>query len=78
MNLIKNIIDNAYWPVHGDMRILERLMNRDEFCSKDESNCPDLVGTYFSYIALIIYMVIANILLINLLIALFSFTYEKV
>ena len=60
------------------MRILDGLINRDDICSKDESKCPDLAGTYFSYIALIIYIVIANILLINLLIAMFSFTFEKV
>jgi hypothetical protein len=53
------------------MKILDQLIERDEICAKDESNCPDLAGTYFSYAALMIYMVIANVLLINLLIAMF-------
>lgn len=55
------------------MKILDELIERDERCSKDESNCPDLAGTYFSYVALMIYMVIANVLLINLLIAMFRY-----
>ncbi len=71
INLLSNLINKAYWPIYGEMKILDELIERDEICSKDESNCPDLAGTYFSYVALMIYMVIANVLLINLLIAMF-------
>ena len=41
-------------------------------------NCPEPSGVIFSYIALMIYMITANILLVNLLIAMFSSTFQDV
>lgn len=34
----------------------------------------DIVGGYFAYIALIFYMILANVLLVNLLIAMFRYS----
>ena len=42
-----------------------------ENCSSSDDECPESAGIAFSYIALMFYMLIANVLLINLLIAMF-------
>jgi hypothetical protein len=67
--LLTSIVDKAFWPIFGDMRILEEISNL-EYCSL-KGNCPLQSGITFSYFFLMVYMVIANILLINLLIAMF-------
>lgn len=77
-DLIISLINKAYWPIYGEMQILEEItMDRDK-CLKEEEKCPTQSGTYYSYIALVVYMVIANVLLINLLIAMFSSTFQDV
>ncbi len=73
--LIQNIINKGYWPVYGEMKILDEL---DQCVKKTAAGCPDSTGVVFSYVALMIYMVIANVLLINLLIAMFSSTFQDV
>ena len=71
-------MDKAYWPVYGDIRLLDEILGREEICEKDKYGCSDLAGAYYSYIALILYMLFANVLLLNLLIAMFSNTFQKV
>ena len=78
LELIINLINKAYWPIYGEMQILEEIMGRDECLKEQRDDCPTQSGTYYSYIALVGYMVIANVLLINLLIAMFSSTFEDV
>lgn len=78
IELIMSLINKAYWPIYGEMAILEEInMDREE-CLKKGDTCPTQSGTYYSYAALIAYMVIANVLLINLLIAMFSSTFQHV
>lgn len=62
-------MNKAFWPIFGEMKILEEISELDE-CTI-EGNCPLQSGITFSYIFLMVYMVLANILLINLLIAMF-------
>ena len=50
------------------MKILEEI--NDDDCSKNDS-CPETSGIVFSYIALMLYMIVVNVLLLNLLIAMF-------
>lgn len=80
MNLIKSLIDKAYWPIFGEMKLLDEI-NDEEICNNlalKGKRCPEQSGIVFSYIGLIIYMVIINVLLLNLLIAMFSATFQKV
>lgn len=94
-DLVKAILDKAYWPIYGEMRILDEIdrcsaaqrsaaaANQSEFgegtmMSSDDEPCPEKSGIAFSFIALMVYMVIANVLLINLLIAMFSSTFQDV
>lgn len=78
LELIINLVNKAYWPIYGEMQILEEINDRDRCLKENEDKCPTESGTYYSYIALIAYMVIANVLLINLLIAMFSSTFQDV
>lgn len=71
MDLIKDIINKAYWPIYGEMLILDEINDYDEEVCMAEGNCPMESGLWFSFFALMLYMVVANVLLINLLIAMF-------
>ena len=68
-DMIKSIINNGYWPIYGEMKIFDEFEKVN--CSNSTEECPESSGLGFSYIALMIYMLIANVLLINLLIAMF-------
>ena len=67
--LIKNIINKGYWPIYGEMKIFDDF--EKENCNKHQDGCTESTGVEFSYIALMIYMLIANFLVIDLLIAMF-------
>jgi hypothetical protein len=70
IQLIKQLIDKAYWPIFGELRILDEI--NVSHCDADSANaCPSKTGIVYSYIFLIVYIIIANVLLINLLIAMF-------
>ncbi len=70
-SLLKNILNKAYWPIYGEMKLLEELAVDEETCLASERGCPDQAGSVFSFVSLMIYMIVANVLLINLLIAMF-------
>ena len=65
------MIDKAFWPIFGEMKILEEITEFDLKKCEAENNCPTEYGIIFSYISLMFYMIFANILLLNLLIAMF-------
>lgn len=67
--LFRNLIDKAFWPIFGEMKILDELTDLDS--CQEENNCPEEYGIVYSYLALMFYMIFANILLLNLLIAMF-------
>ena len=48
------------------------------FDKYDQLDCPEYFGTQFSLGLMVIYIVILNILLVNLLVAIFSNTYSEV
>ncbi len=76
IDLLKKLIDKAYWPIYGEMKILDE-MNDKKTCLLT-GKCPEPSGIVFSYILLMIYMILVNVLLLNLLIAMFSSTFQKV
>jgi hypothetical protein len=76
--LFQSLIDKAYWPIYGEMKILDELSASQNCDNNDSSECPSKSGTVYSYLALLVYMVIAHVLLINLLIAMFGSTFESV
>ena len=72
---IKSIIDFSYWPTFGDTGKLEVF---DEgYCDKlkrDNSTdpCPDPNGAIVAYILFIFYIITMNVMLINIIIAVFG------
>lgn len=73
-SLIRKIFDKAYWAIYGDTRILDDI-ERVKCDDDDDIDCqiPEPTGTIFAYIATMAYMIIANVLLMNLLIAMFRY-----
>ena len=74
--MFRNLVNKAYWPIYGEMKILEEITEEKKCTIEDP--CPETAGVYYSYIALMIYMVVGNVLLLNLLIAMFSSTFQDV
>ncbi len=67
MKVFKDLIDISYWPIYGEIRTLDDW----DKCYDDVENCKNFKEVNASYALLMIYMVIASVLLINLLIAMF-------
>ena len=55
--LLRSLIDKAYWPIYGEMKILDELEDKEDSCSKGEP-CAEPSGVAFSYIFLMLYMVL--------------------
>ncbi len=76
-NLFKEIINKAYWPIFGTIEILEDFSTISLNCKDDlDEECPELYGIVYSYILLMAYVVVGNVLLINLLIAMFRYDFD--
>ena len=67
-HLLHKIINFAYWPVFGTIRLFDEL----DKINCEGPSCPEKSGVVLSIILTMIYMVLTNILLVNLLIAMFS------
>ena len=65
-NLLTKIIENAYWSVFGELTVLGKIQD----CT-DVQDCPENVT--YNYFLFMIYMAFANILLLNLLIAMLRY-----
>jgi hypothetical protein len=69
---LRDVINVAYWPIYGELSILQDLNNRTCFTNVDPS-CIDHLSYIFLYVLLMFYMIIGHILLLNLIIAIFRF-----
>lgn len=71
------IFNMAYWPIYGELALLGTL--NDDACKNGTlSDCANRSSVITSYFILMIYMIIANVLLLNILIAMFSNTFEDI
>lgn len=77
LDLIRRVVTKAYWPIYGTIKILDDFDRFDANCSAHH-DCPDNFSFSYSYLLLMVYMIIANVLLVNLLIAMFSNTFQRV
>ncbi|XP_076441873.1 transient receptor potential cation channel subfamily M member 1-like [Babylonia areolata] len=76
----------AYWQVFGELNLEEIEIRDNDSCSDskskhygyDEPHCPTKYSTYFVPVLLGIHVMITNVLLLNLLIARFGVTFNKV
>ncbi|KAH9505775.1 Transient receptor putative cation channel sub M member 2 [Bulinus truncatus] len=74
----------AYWQIYGEL-FLDDIegddnckKNMTEYKDDDTKRCPSEVGKYFVPILLGFYMLMTNVLLLNLLIAMFSYTFQQI
>ncbi|CAH1793997.1 unnamed protein product, partial [Owenia fusiformis] len=83
-NLLKDIVYLPYWQMYGELE-LALVEGELEGCTSNETiwrndpeaeRCPE--ESSLAIILFAIYMMVSNVLLLNLLIALFSHTFEKV
>jgi len=87
-NLIKNVFFPAYFVIGGEYYTAESILtastcevkdkNRDQTDVYSRDDCPDRVGADVTLFIYTFYMIFLNILLTNLLIAIFSKTYDTV
>ncbi|XP_050394392.2 transient receptor potential cation channel subfamily M member 2 [Patella vulgata] len=83
--ILKNIMYMPYWQMYGEL-FLERIEGDDdpESCTRNETiwrndlslRCPE--KNAIVPILLAVYMILTNILLVNLLIAMFSYTFQTI
>lgn len=87
-SLLKNVFLPAYFVIGGEYFEREKLMDMQE-CNSNltellitdtytQEDCPEKYGANVSLFLLVGYIILLNILLVNLLIAIFSNTYENV
>lgn len=65
---IFGIFDNGYWPIFGHLDLLETFKT----CS-ETNTCVSKLLIYASYIGLMCYLIISSVVLINILIAMFTY-----
>jgi hypothetical protein len=77
LNLFRRIVNKAYWPIYGTIKVMEDFDKINFSCH--EGSCPESIekfGAIYSFLLLMAYMIIANVLLVNLLIAMFRLEFR--
>ncbi|XP_055958034.1 transient receptor potential cation channel subfamily M member-like 2 [Patella vulgata] len=84
VKLLYQLPRKAYWHMYGEL-FLEDIEgsssctdNPDEYGTNNELRCPSTVGRYVAPVSLGIYMLFTNVLLLNILIAMFSNTFNNI
>lgn len=57
LDLLRRVVTKAYWPIYGTIKILDDFDRFQANCSAHE-DCPDDFAFSYSYLLLMIYMVI--------------------
>ncbi|KAL8563213.1 hypothetical protein ACOMHN_053960 [Nucella lapillus] len=80
--LLYHLPRKAYWQIYGEL-FLEEIEGTGActtdpalYNNYDEVRCPSIVGRYLVPVMMGIYVLMTNVLLLNLLIAMFSYTFE--
>ncbi|KAL3837257.1 hypothetical protein ACJMK2_022625, partial [Sinanodonta woodiana] len=83
-NLFKVIFRRPYWNIYGEL-MLDEIEGTNDctnivelYRNGTQPRCPTESGKYFVPVLMGVYMLMCNILLLNLLISIFSNTYTKV
>ncbi|KAH3718233.1 transient receptor potential cation channel subfamily M member-like 2 [Dreissena polymorpha] len=83
---MQNALKRPYWSIFGQLeQTLDEFqgVNCDDKATYDSTDsklqrCPTKLGTYIAPVLLAIFMLIVQILLLNLLIAMFSYSFTKI
>lgn len=76
--LLKDVVYLPYWQMYGELFLENVEGNVDNCNSTAGSSNPCPRKSWLAIILFAVYMIITNVLLLNLLIAMFSYTFEKV
>lgn len=81
--LLKNVFMPAFWVIGGDYYTKELILNPTDptLCNPtngsiynyQDGDCPNEVGANVSLAIYVLYLILLNILLVNLLIAIFKY-----
>lgn len=82
---IAGVLNKPYWQMYGEL-FIEEILEDPKNCSTGkpvcmtggDEPCSSDYGKYVAPIYMALYMLFTNILLLNLLIAIFNYTFEKV
>ncbi|XP_036366346.1 transient receptor potential cation channel subfamily M member-like 2 isoform X3 [Octopus sinensis] len=74
-DLFRGVFKKAYFQMYGEL-FLEEYDETN--CNNVSGKCPSTIGTYIAPILMCLYILLTNILLLNLLIAMFSCTFQNV
>ena len=80
-DLVTNIIFLPYWQMYGELSIedIQHPLDLQEVCYADGDFCEDFTSyNYVLLVILAIYLLIGNVMLLNLLIAIFTSVFEDV
>ena len=72
------IFGTSYWSIFGEISLLDELDKCLDDDVSDTSLCLNQTPIVFSFLLLMTYMIVSSVLLINLLIAMFSSTFEHI
>ena len=67
---VKHLVKLVYWPIYGEMTFREIAEHEEADFSAEKM--------FFGYVSTMIYVCLANILLLNIVIAMFSNTFEEI
>lgn len=59
MELIRRVVTKAYWPIYGTIQILDDFDRFNTNCTAN-NDCPDRLSFGYSYLLLMVYMVIGK------------------
>ncbi|KAK3605932.1 hypothetical protein CHS0354_019598 [Potamilus streckersoni] len=83
LETLTEIFRRPYWNIYGELMLdtiddsVDCTNNPELYKNGTYSRCPTESGKYFVPLLMGVYMLMCNILLLNLLIAMFSFTFQK-
>ncbi|XP_022255565.1 transient receptor potential cation channel trpm-like [Limulus polyphemus] len=77
LGIFREVFYLPYWQLYGELN-LDRLEDFYYDCSREKSDCSDSPHAWLVPVMLGVYMLLGNVLLVNLLIAVFSHVFEEV
>ena len=76
--MISNILYLPYWQMYGELSI-EEIQTHDKVVCYNEEFCEDFTSyNHVTIFCLAIYLLVGNVMLLNLLIAIFTAVFEEV
>ncbi len=71
--LLKHVFNNAFWPIFGEFEILnDFIYEKCDDSDNEEKKCLISTNNIVTYTVLMVYIIFTNVLLLNLLIAIFK------